>query len=46
MEVVKDYTIRLYGPKKIVVTNSTGQTSTPSSHDNTFWTEILAARDA
>jgi len=42
MKITKDYSVRLYAPKEITITNASGKTSTPTSHDTTFWKEILA----
>jgi hypothetical protein len=42
MEVKKDYSVRLYAPAPIVITDSQNKTSTPYAHDTTFWKEVLA----
>lgn len=46
MKITKDYSVRLYAPKEIKITNAKGETSTPSSHDTTFWQEILDEYEA
>lgn len=42
MEVKKDYSVRLYAPVPIVLTDANGQTKTLLQHDLTFWKEVLA----
>ena len=46
MNIKKDYSVRLYAPEHIAITNSNGETNTPSQHDTTFWAEILAEYEA
>ena len=42
MNIKKDYSVRVYAPKAVSITDSKGNTSIPSSHDKTFWSDILA----